>query len=50
MKEEKAEVKESREKDRDLETAIQHLRTKIGRSGKGEGSGGGEAFTNGLDF
>ena len=51
MKEEKVEVKESREKDRDLETAIQRLKTKIGRSGKGEESGGGqEAFTNGLDF
>ena len=51
MKEEKAEEKESREKDRDLETAIQRLRTKIGRSGKGTESGGGqEAFTNGLDF
>ena len=51
MKEEKAEEKESREKDRDLETAIQRLRTKIGRSGKGsESSGGKESFTNGLDF
>ena len=51
MKEEKVEMKESREKDRDLETAIQRLKTKIGRSGKGEESGGGqEAFTNGLDF
>ena len=50
MKEEKVEIKESREKDRDLETAIQRLKNKIGRSGKGVESGGGEAFHNGLDF
>ena len=43
-------MKESREKDRDLETAIQRLKSKIGRSGKGVESGGGEAFHNGLDF
>ena len=51
MKEEKAEQKESRETDRDLETAMQRLRTKLGRSGKGTERGGGqEVFTNGLDF
>ena len=50
LKEEKVEMKESREKDRDLETAIQRLKNKIGRPGKGVESGGGEAFHNGLDF
>ena len=50
LKEEKVEIKEGKEKDRDLETAIQHLKNKIGRSGKGVESGGGEAFHNGLDF
>ena len=51
MKEEKLEQKESRETDRDLETAMQRLRTKLGRSGKGTERGGGqEVFTNGLDF
>ena len=51
MKEEKLEQKESRETDRDLETAMQRLRTKLGWSGKGTERGGGqEVFTNGLDF
>ena len=50
LKEEKVEIKEGKEKDRDLETAIQRLKNKIGRSGKGVESGGGEAFHNGLDF
>ena len=50
LKEEKVEIKEGKDKDRDLETAIQRLKNKIGRSGKGVESGGGEAFHNGLDF
>ena len=50
LKEEKVEIKEGREKDRDLETAIQRLRNKIGRSGRGVESGGGEAFQHGLDY
>ena len=52
MKEEKLEQKKSRETDRDLESAMQRLRTKLGRTDrKGTERGGGqEVFTNGLDF
>ena len=43
-------MEEGKEKDRDLESAIQRLKTKIGRTGRGVESGGVEAFQHGLDY
>ena len=50
LQEEKAEMKEGKEKDRDLENAIQRFKNKIGRPGRGVESGGVEAFQHGLDY
>ena len=43
-------MEEGKEKDRDLENAIQRLKSKIQRAGRGGESGGVEAFQHGLDY
>ena len=50
LKEEKAEMEEGKEKERDLENAIQRLKTKIQKTGRGGESGGVEALQHGLDY
>ena len=50
LKEEKIEMEEGKEKDRDLENAIQRLKSKIQRAGRGGESGGVETFQHGLDY